>query len=75
MGVFDFVKNGVREMMIARPDHLKHLIVFKHGDQNGMFCVDSVCRPGGSTPTTFPSLKNTAHSSLSTVSCDQKGMF
>jgi membrane protease subunit (stomatin/prohibitin family) len=34
MGVFDFVKNGVREMMIARPDHLKQLIVFKHGDQN-----------------------------------------
>ena len=30
MGVFDFVKNGVREMMIARPDHLKSLIVFKH---------------------------------------------
>ena len=34
MGVFDFVKNGVREMMIARPDQLKHLIVFKHPDQN-----------------------------------------
>jgi membrane protease subunit (stomatin/prohibitin family) len=34
MGVFDFVKNGVREMMIARPDNLKHLIVFKHPDQN-----------------------------------------
>ena len=34
MGVFDFVKNGVREMMIARPDHLKHLIVYKHPDQN-----------------------------------------
>ncbi|MBX3218825.1 MAG: hypothetical protein KF850_42860, partial [Labilithrix sp.] len=27
MGVMDFVKNGVREMMIARPDHFKHLIV------------------------------------------------
>src|SRR5438445_10950224 len=34
MGVFDFVKNGVREMMIARPDNLKQLIVFKHPDQN-----------------------------------------
>src|SRR5215468_1568983 len=34
MGVFDFVKNGVAEMMIARPDQLKHLIVFKHPDQN-----------------------------------------
>jgi membrane protease subunit (stomatin/prohibitin family) len=34
MGVMDFVRNGVREMMIARPDHLKHLIVYKHPDQN-----------------------------------------
>src|SRR5690348_6173893 len=34
MGVFDFVKNGVREMMIARPDQLKQLIVYKHPDQN-----------------------------------------
>jgi membrane protease subunit (stomatin/prohibitin family) len=34
MGVFDFVKNGVREMMIARPDQLKSLIVYKHPDQN-----------------------------------------
>jgi membrane protease subunit (stomatin/prohibitin family) len=34
MGVFDFVRNGVREMMIARPDTLKHLIVYKHPDQN-----------------------------------------
>lgn len=34
MGVFDFVKNGVREMMVARPDNLKHLIVYKHPDQN-----------------------------------------
>jgi membrane protease subunit (stomatin/prohibitin family) len=33
MGVFDFVKNGVREMMIARPDQLKSLIVYKHPDQ------------------------------------------
>ena len=34
MGVFDFVRNGVREMMIARPDPLKGLIVYKHPDQN-----------------------------------------
>ncbi len=34
MGVFDFVKNGVREMMIARPDAYKQLIVYKHPDQN-----------------------------------------
>ena len=34
MGVFDFVKNGVREMMVARPDNLKQLIVYKHPDQN-----------------------------------------
>ena len=32
--MFDFVKNGVREMMIARPDNLKQLIVYKHPDQN-----------------------------------------
>jgi len=34
MGVFDFVKSGVREMMIARPDGFKNLIVYKHPDQN-----------------------------------------
>ncbi|WP_394838377.1 SPFH domain-containing protein [Pendulispora rubella] len=34
MGVFDFIKSGVREMMIARPDNMKHLICFKHPDQN-----------------------------------------
>jgi membrane protease subunit (stomatin/prohibitin family) len=34
MGVFDFVKNGVREMMVARPDAQKSLIVYKHPDQN-----------------------------------------
>lgn len=33
MGVFDFVRNGVRELMVARPDNLKHLIVYKHPDQ------------------------------------------
>ena len=27
MGVMDFVRNGVREMMIARPDQFKQLIV------------------------------------------------
>jgi len=37
MGVFDFVKQGVREMMIARHDAYKHLIVFKHPDQNFPF--------------------------------------
>jgi membrane protease subunit (stomatin/prohibitin family) len=37
MGVFDFVKQGVREMMIARPDHFKHLVVYKHPDQNFPF--------------------------------------
>ncbi len=37
MGVFDFVKQGVREMMIARPDNLKHLVVYKHPDQNFPF--------------------------------------
>jgi membrane protease subunit (stomatin/prohibitin family) len=34
MGVFDFVRNGVREMMVARPDAQKALIVYKHPDQN-----------------------------------------
>ena len=34
MGIMDFVKGGVREMMIARPDSLKSLIVYKHPDQN-----------------------------------------
>ena len=34
MGVFDFVKSGVQEMMIARPDNFKQLIVYKHPDQN-----------------------------------------
>jgi membrane protease subunit (stomatin/prohibitin family) len=32
MGIFDFIKNGVRELMIARPDDKKDLIVFKHPD-------------------------------------------
>ncbi len=34
MGVLDFVRSGVQEMMIARPDQLKGLIVYKHPDQN-----------------------------------------
>ncbi len=34
MGVFDFVKQGVKEMAIARPDGQKSLIVYKHPDQN-----------------------------------------
>ena len=34
MGVFDFVKQGVKEMAIARPDGQKALIVYKHPDQN-----------------------------------------
>ncbi len=37
MGIIDFVKGGVREMMIARPDNLKDLIVYKHPDQNFPF--------------------------------------
>lgn len=32
MGIFDFITNGVRELMIARPDDKKDLIVFKHPD-------------------------------------------
>lgn len=34
MGIMDFVKGGVREMMVARPDDKKQLIVYKHPDQN-----------------------------------------
>jgi membrane protease subunit (stomatin/prohibitin family) len=33
MGIMDFVKSGTRELMIARPDQVKHLIVYKHPDQ------------------------------------------
>ncbi|MDB4989873.1 MAG: hypothetical protein JWN04_5051, partial [Myxococcaceae bacterium] len=32
MGIFDFITNGVRELMIARPDDKKDLIVWKHPD-------------------------------------------
>ena len=34
MGVVNFIQNGVREMMIARPDPYKQLIVYKHPNQN-----------------------------------------
>jgi hypothetical protein len=37
MGIFDFVKNGVQRMMIARPDTAKEAIVYKHPDQNFPF--------------------------------------
>lgn len=37
MGVLDFVKNSAKEMMVARPDNLKHLIVYKHPNQNVVY--------------------------------------
>jgi membrane protease subunit (stomatin/prohibitin family) len=37
MGIFDFVKDGVQRMMIARPDTAKQAIVYKHPDQNFPF--------------------------------------
>lgn len=33
MGIMDFVRGGVREMMIARPDSAKDLIVYKHPER------------------------------------------
>ncbi|ACY16649.1 SPFH domain-containing protein [Haliangium ochraceum] len=33
MGIFDFVKGGVRELAIARPDAAKDFWVYKHPDQ------------------------------------------
>src|SRR5262245_43087299 len=33
MGIIDFVKHGVQEMMIARPDDKKAWIIYKHPDQ------------------------------------------
>lgn len=33
MGIMDFVRGGVREMMVARPDSAKDLIVYKHPEQ------------------------------------------
>ncbi len=32
MGIFDFVKQGVQELLIQRPDDKKDLIVYKHPD-------------------------------------------
>lgn len=32
MGIIDFIKGGVREMMLARPDSAKELLVYKHPD-------------------------------------------
>lgn len=32
MGIMDFVKKGVQEMMLARPDDKKNLLVWKHPD-------------------------------------------
>lgn len=37
MGIMDFVKGSVQEMMIARPDAHKEKIVYKHPDQNVPF--------------------------------------
>jgi membrane protease subunit (stomatin/prohibitin family) len=34
MGIMDFIKGGVGEMMVARPDQYKHLLVYKHPNQN-----------------------------------------
>lgn len=34
MGIMDFVRGGVRELMIARPDEHKQLIVYKHPNEN-----------------------------------------
>ena len=33
MGIMDFVRNGVREMVVARPDSAKRFIVYKHPEQ------------------------------------------
>ncbi len=32
MGIIDFVKGGIREMAVARPDQFKGLVVYKHPD-------------------------------------------
>lgn len=34
MSIMDFVRGGVRELMIARPDEHKQLIVYKHPNEN-----------------------------------------
>ncbi len=45
MGVIDFVKRGVKELMIARPDEAKEYAIYKHPDQtiptNAQLTVDS----------------------------------
>ncbi|MFO8070564.1 MAG: SPFH domain-containing protein [Polyangia bacterium] len=33
MGIMDFVKRGVKELMIARPDEAKDFAIYKHPDQ------------------------------------------
>jgi membrane protease subunit (stomatin/prohibitin family) len=33
MGIMDFVRGGVREMMVARPDNAKDFIVYKHPER------------------------------------------
>ena len=33
MGIGDFLKRGVSEMMVARPDEAKNFIIYKHPDQ------------------------------------------
>src|SRR5690606_15716412 len=33
MGIFDFVKGGVKELAIARPDEAKGQIIYKHPDK------------------------------------------
>lgn len=37
MGIMDFVKGGVQQMMIARPDDLKEKVFYKHPDQQFPF--------------------------------------
>ena len=33
MGIKDFLKRGMKEMMIARPDEAKDYAIYKHPDQ------------------------------------------
>ena len=33
MGITDFLKRGIKELMIARPDEAKDLAIYKHPDQ------------------------------------------
>ncbi len=71
MGVFDFVQGGVREMMIARHDQAKHLIVYKHPNQNvpmyAQLTVDSdecaVFFKDGKVVGVLPSGRHTLHTS------------